>query len=241
MPKQYQARALLFGILVAILARAAFIAIGITIIENLSWVLFILGAFLIYTAYKLAFSGDHEVDPSKNLVVRFFRKIMPVSEEYEGHKFFTRTPKGALAATPFLLVVVALGSMDIVFAVDSIPTVFGITTDPFIIWSSNAMAVLGLRPLFFLLDGLVRLFKYLQYGLALILGVIGLKIIGEETLHQLNIEFHLVSEIWDIFIVLGVIVGILVGSVIASILLHKPEVHAKTMETDSDKSTSDTK
>ncbi len=229
LPKKYQARALLFGIVGAIIARGIFIAVGVTIITYLSWVLFILGAFLIYTAYKLAFSNAHDVDPNKNIAVRLFRKIMPVTDKYDGHNFFTRLPSGALAATPFLLVVISLGSMDIVFAIDSIPTVLGISKDPFIVWSSNAMAVLGMRPLFFLLEGLVRLFRYLSYGLALILAIIGAKIIFEETLNQIETEFHFISTLGDIYLVLGIIVGILIGSVILSVVL--PD---KSSETHSD-------
>jgi tellurite resistance protein TerC len=122
---------------------------------------------------------------------------------------------GVKAITPFLLVVLVLGTTDVVFAIDSIPTVFGITDDPFIVWSSNAMAVLGMRPLFFLLVGMVRLFRYLQYGLAAILGFVGLKMIVEEALH----DFHVISELGDIYLSLGIIVGILTGSVLLSIIL----------------------
>ena len=210
----YQAKGLLFGIIGALLARAIFIGIGVAVITAFSWFLFLLGAFLIYTAYKLAFAGEQEVDPSKNITVRLARKFMPVSTEYDGTKFFTKM-NGVKAITPFLLVVLVLGTTDVVFAIDSIPTVFGITDDPFIVWSSNAMAVLGMRPLFFLLVGMVRLFRYLQYGLAAILGFVGLKMIVEEALH----DFHVISELGDIYLSLGIIVGILTGSVLLSIIL----------------------
>jgi tellurite resistance protein TerC len=214
LPKNYQAKGLLFGIIGALLARAIFIGIGVAVITAFSWFLFLLGAFLIYTAYKLAFAGEQEVDPSKNITVRLARKFMPVSTEYDGTKFFTKM-NGVKAITPFLLVVLVLGTTDVVFAIDSIPTVFGITDDPFIVWSSNAMAVLGMRPLFFLLVGMVRLFRYLQYGLAAILGFVGLKMIVEEALH----DFHVISELGDIYLSLGIIVGILTGSVLLSIIL----------------------
>jgi len=214
LPKQYQAKGLLFGIVGALLARAVFIAIGVAVITAFSWFLFILGAFLIYTAYKLAFAGEQEVDPSRNITVRLFRRFMPVSTEYDGTKFFTKM-NGVRAVTPFLLVVLVLGTTDVVFAIDSIPTVFGITDDPFVVWSSNAMAVLGMRPLFFLLVGMVRLFRYLQYGLALILGFVGLKMIVEEALH----DFHVISELGDIYLSLVIIIGILVGSVVMSMIL----------------------
>ena len=218
LPVQYQARALLFGIVGALLARALFIAIGVAVITAFSWFLFILGAFFIYTAYKLAFAGNQEVDPGNNIVVKYFRRLMPVTNDFDGAKFFTRT-NGIRTATPFLLIVIALGTTDVVFAIDSIPTVFGITDDAFVVWTSNAMAVLGMRPLFLLLVGMVKLFRYLQYGLALILGFVGLKMIIEEAFH----DFHIIDEVGDIYLSLAVIIGILIGSVGISIILRSNE------------------
>ena len=214
LPKPYEARALLFGIIGALLARAVFIAIGVAVISAFAWFLFILGAFLIYTAYKLAFAGEQEIDPGKNIAVRLFRRFMPVSDDFEGTNFFTRV-NGVRAATPFLIVIIVLATTDVVFAIDSIPTVFGITDDPFIVWSSNAMAVLGMRPLFFLLVGMVRLFRFLQFGLAAILGFVGLKMIVETAFD----DFHVISKLGDIYLALGIIIGILVGSVLLSIIL----------------------
>ncbi len=214
LPAKLQLRALLFGIVGALIARALFITVGLTIIGLFSWILFILGAFLVYTAYKMAFMGDTEVDPGQNPVVRLFRKIMPVTDGYDGHKFFTRLKDGRRAATPFLMVIVALGTTDIIFAIDSIPTVFGITQDPFIVWSSNAMAVLGLRPLFFLLSGLVKLFRFLQYGLAIVLALIGIKMIVEEAAHTL--DFHLPAIMESPFTSLIVITTIFAGAIILS-------------------------
>ena len=214
LPKSYEARGLLFGIVGALLARAVFIAAGVAVISAFAWFLYILGAFLIYTAYKLAFVGDHEVDPGKNIAVRLFRKLMPVSDEFDGTKFFTRM-NGVRAATPFLLVIIVLATTDVVFAIDSIPTVFGITDDPFIVWSSNAMAVLGMRPLFFLLVGMVKLFRYLQFGLAAILGFVGLKMIVETAFE----DFHVICKLEDIYLSLVIILGILIGSVLLSIIL----------------------
>ncbi|NQW20642.1 MAG: TerC/Alx family metal homeostasis membrane protein [Chloroflexi bacterium] len=232
LPKNYQAKGLLFGIVGALIARAVFIAIGVAVITAFSWFLFILGAFLIYTAYKLAFTGEQEVDPSQNITVRLFRKFMPVSTEYDGTKFFTKM-NGVRAVTPFLLVVLVLGTTDVVFAIDSIPTVFGITDDPFIVWSSNAMAVLGMRPLFFLLVGMVKLFRYLQYGLALILGFVGVKMIVEEAFH----DFHVFGELGDIYLSLVIIIGILGGSVLMSMILPNNEedegTHASSTSTGS--------
>ena len=214
LPKSYEARGLLFGIVGALLARAVFIAAAVAVISAFAWLMYILGAFLIYTAYKLAFVGDHEVDPGKNIAVRLFRKLMPVSDEFDGTKFFTRM-NGVRAATPFLLVVIVLATTDVVFAIDSIPTVFGITDDPFIVWSSNAMAVLGMRPLFFLLVGMVKLFRYLQFGLAAILGFVGLKMIVETAFE----DFHVIGKLEDIYLSLVIILGILIGSVLLSIIL----------------------
>ena len=214
LPKSYEARGLLFGIVGALLARAVFIAAGVAVISAFAWFLYILGAFLIYTAYKLAFVGDNEVDRGKNIAVRLFRKLMPVSDEFDGTKFFTRV-NGVRAATPFLLVIIVLATTDVVFAIDSIPTVFGITDDPFIVWSSNAMAVLGMRPLFFLLVGMVKLFRYLQFGLAAILGFVGLKMIVETAFE----DFHVIGKLEDIYLSLVIIVGILIGSVLLSIIL----------------------
>jgi tellurite resistance protein TerC len=214
LPKSYEARGLLFGIVGALLARAVFIAAGVAVISAFAWFLYVLGAFLIYTAYKLAFVGDHEVNPGKNIAVRLFRKLMPVSDEFDGTKFFTRM-NGVRAATPFLLVIIVLATTDVVFAIDSIPTVFGITDDPFIVWSSNAMAVLGMRPLFFLLVGMVKLFRYLQFGLAAILGFVGLKMIVETAFE----DFHVIGKLEDIYLSLVIIVGILIGSVLLSIIL----------------------
>ena len=214
LPKSYEARGLLFGIVGALLARAVFIAAGVAVISAFAWFLYVLGAFLIYTAYKLAFVGDHEVDPGNNIAVRLFRKLMPVSDEFDGTKFFTRM-NGVRAATPFLLVIIVLATTDVVFAIDSIPTVFGITDDPFIVWSSNAMAVLGMRPLFFLLVGMVKLFRYLQFGLAAILGFVGLKMIVETAFE----DFHVIGKLEDIYLSLVIILGILIGSVLLSIIL----------------------
>ena len=233
LPEEYRGRALLFGIVAALVTRAIFIAGGLAIIGYFSWFLFILGAFLIYTGYKIAFASDNEVDPSQNLAVRLFRRVMPVSDDYDHDKLLTRTSAGALAATPFLLVVVALATTDIVFAVDSIPTVFGISTNPFIVWSSNAMAILGLRHLFFLLERMVNLFRFLKYGLALILVFIGANMIIEETLHQLGREIHVIGRQADVYLWLGAIVAILIGSIIASVLL--PQSH---LESESEKDSS---
>ena len=209
----------------ALIARAVFIFFAIGIIAVFEPILYVLAALLIYTAYKLIASHDAEVDPSKNIVVRMFRKVMPVSEEFDGHNFLT-VKNGIRAATPFALVVIVLATTDVVFAIDSIPTVVGISKNQFIIWSSNAMAVLGMRPLFFLLEGLVNIFRFLSYGLAAILAFIGVKIIVETGLHN---QFHdlihslgVPNDQISITITLGslaIVIAVLVLSVIASVVL----------------------
>ena len=225
LPGDIRLRALFFGIIGALIARAIFIAVGISLITAFSWVLFILGAFLIYTGYKIAFVHDSEVDPAQNPVVRVFRKFMPVTDEYDGHNFLKRLPNGTKAATPFLLVIIALGTTDIVFAIDSIPTVFGITQDPFIVWTSNAMAVLGLRPLFFLLSGLVKLFRFLQYGLAIVLVLIGIKMVLEEAAHTFN--FHLPEIMEAPFFSLAVITVIFTVAIVLSKMFPAPYEEAE--------------
>ena len=145
---------------------------------------------------------------------------MPVTKEYHGTKFFTKIIN-VRYATPSLMVVIVLETSDIIFAIDSIPTVFGITDDPFIVWSSNTMAILGMRPLYFLLAGMVNIFRYLQYGLALILGFIGLKMIVEYLFHG----FHIISELGDVYLSLAIIISIIMGSIIFSFV--KPEKKPK--------------
>ncbi len=230
LPDQYRSRALLFGIIGALIARAVFIIIGLEIIKTFEWTLYILGFFLLYTAYKLITTADKEVDPSQNVVVRIFRKLFPVSDTYDGHNFST-VKDGVRAATPFALVVVALAATDVVFAVDSIPTVLGISHSQFIVWSSNAMAVLGLRPVFFLLEGLVNIFRFLSYGLAAILGFIGVKMIaetafGDQIDNLLHDGFGIdEAHLFLTFVSLAIVIFILVISVIASLMLPSAEEH----------------
>lgn len=210
-PKQFQMRALLWGIIGALVARAVFITAGVAVINAFEPVVYVLGAFLIYTAYKLATSGDSEVDPERNIALRLARKYFTVSDDYDGQKMLTRISGSARAITPMLLVVIVLATTDVVFAVDSIPSVLAITTDGFIVWSSNAMAVLGMRPLFFVLAGAVAHFRYLQYGLAAVLGFVGFKMISEELIHI------------DTILSLGVIVAALGVSMLASWMLPDRE------------------
>ena len=236
LPDHYRSRALLFGIVGALIARGVFIIVGIEVIQAFEWFLYVLGAFLIYTAYKLATAGNQEVDPSRNAVLRLFRRFFPVTDQYDGHNF-TTVMDGVRMATPFALVVIVLATTDVVFAVDSIPTVFGISHNEFVVWSSNAMAVLGMRPLFFLLEGLVNLFRFLAYGLAAILAFIGLKMIAETALgdrlhdfvHDLGIDQ---ADIFITFVSLGIVIGVLVLSVVASVVIPGAHGHGASESVD---------
>ncbi len=175
-PSHYQHKTLYWGIMGAIIFRIIFIAAGVTLISRFHWILYIFGALLIVTAYKLAFGEEKEVDPAKNPLVKIFRKFMPVTEDYEHEKFFVLRGEKKYA-TPLVVVLLVIATTDIVFAMDSIPAVLGITTDSFVVYTSNIFAVLGLRSIFFALAGLMRLFRYLNYGLSVVLAFIGVKML----------------------------------------------------------------
>jgi tellurite resistance protein TerC len=188
-PAPYQHKVLFWGILGAIVMRLVFILAGITLIEHFSWALYILGSILIIAAIRMAVRRDASVDPEKNPVVRLLRRIIPVTEGYEGDKFFVRRA-GLWVGTPLLVVVVFVESTDIVFAVDSVPAVLGITTDTFIAYSSNVCAILGLRALYFALAGVIDKFKYLSYGLVIVLLFIGVKLLIANA-YEMPVEYAL--------------------------------------------------
>jgi tellurite resistance protein TerC len=173
-PAQYQHRVLFWGILGALVMRAAFIAAGAALITNFHWVVYLFGAFLVVTGIKMALAPDKGLEPERNPVVRLVRRLMPVTDRYHGQSFFVRQG-GVLAATPLFLVLVLVEATDLVFAVDSIPAIFAITTDPFIVYTSNVFAILGLRSLYFLLGGVMDKFQYLKLGLAGVLVFVGAK------------------------------------------------------------------
>lgn len=175
----HQHRVLFWGIIGAVITRGAFIAAGVAILGRFHWVMYVLGAFLVYTAARILIQGDDEMDPSKNPVLRLFRRIVPSTTDYDEAKFCTRCPDGRVRATPLLAVLVVVESADVMFAVDSIPAVFGVTTDVFIVLTSNIFAILGLRSLFFLISGLVQKLRFLKVGVAVILAFIGVKILIE--------------------------------------------------------------
>jgi tellurite resistance protein TerC len=205
-PAEQLHRVLFWGILGAVISRGLFIGLGAVIIQRFHWVMYILGAFLVYTAARIIMNKDEEVDPGKNPALRLFKKLLPTTSEYHGQKFLV-TLNGKLTATPLLVVLVVVEMTDIVFAVDSIPAVFGVTMDPFIVFSSNIFAILGLRSLFFLVEGLVAKLRYLKVGVAVILAFIGVKILIE--------SFYKIP----VGISLGVLAGILIISALASILI----------------------
>lgn len=203
-PAKYQHRVLFYGILGALIFRAIFIAAGASLLERFHWMVIVFGVFLILTGIKMLVLKDKKLDPEKNPIIRGFRKIMPVTPDYVGQNFFTRI-HGRLWATPLFIALLFVELTDIIFAVDSIPAIFAITRDPFIVFTSNVFAILGLRALFFALAGLMNLFHYLSYGLAAILVFVGGKMI---------------YSFWDKFpvgISLAVIAGILVLSVWVSL------------------------
>lgn len=206
----HQYRVIFWGIIGALVLRALFIAAGIALIAKFHWVIYVFGALLVWTGIKMALQKGEEIDLEGNPVVRLCRRFVPLTEGYEGDRFFTRRG-GRRLATPLLVVLLVVSVMDVVFAVDSVPAVFAITLDPFIVFSSNVFAVLGLRALYFALAGLMQLFHYLHYGLSIILVFVGVKML----LTYFEIDIPVVAA-------LGVLVAILFISVIASILHPAP-------------------
>ncbi len=208
----YQHKVLYWGIIGAIVMRLAFIEAGVTVLERFDWVFYIFGAFLIITAFRMAFQKDQEIDPGKNVVLRLFRRFFPVTDGYEEDRFFVKRV-GKYIATPLFVVVLVIETTDVVFALDSIPAALGITLDPFIVYSSNIFAILGLRSLYFALAGIMRLFHYLHYGIVVVLAFVGVKMVMAE-FYEFPIE-----------IALGVVVGVILISVIASIIWpHKEKL-----------------
>ena len=204
-----QHKVLFWGIIGALVMRGILIAVGSALIHQFEWIVYIFGAFLIYTAFKLAMQSETGVHPEQNPVVNLFRRVMPVAKDYDGSNFFTRV-NGKLMATPLIIVLIIVETTDLVFALDSIPAIFAVTTDPFIVYTSNVFAILGLRALYFLLAGAIGSFRYLKIGLSLVLGFVGIKMI----IAAIDIEI-------PIAISLGVIALILTVSIVASIIVNR--------------------
>jgi tellurite resistance protein TerC len=175
-PPKYQHRVLFWGILGALIMRGAFIGMGSFLIQKLHWIMYLFGAFLVFTGIKMAMRQDEEFDAEKNVVMRTARRFLRVTNQYDGQKFFTKEA-GVSVATPLFLVLLMVEFTDLVFAVDSIPAIFAVTTDPFLVYTSNVFAILGLRSMYFLLAGVVDKFIYLKYGLSAILTFVGIKML----------------------------------------------------------------
>lgn len=176
LPPQNQHRVLFWGIVGALVFRMIFIALGAVVLERFHWSMILFGAFLVFTGIKMTRTHGNKIDPARNPVIKLFRKLFPVTPEYHGQKFFTRI-NGRLWATPLFVALLVVEFTDIVFAIDSVPAIFAITSEPFIVFTSNVFAILGLRSLFFALAGLMQMFHYLHYGLAAVLMFVGGKML----------------------------------------------------------------
>ncbi len=205
-PRAYQHRVLFYGVVGALVFRAIFIAAGSWLIASFAWILYIFGALLIATGIKMLLQRDEHIDPAKSRTLRLFRKIIPTTDEYEGQKFLTRR-NGVLMATPLLAVVVVVEVTDIIFAVDSIPAIFAVTQEPFLVFSSNALAILGLRAMYFLLADLMHRFIYLKIGLSLVLVWVGIKMIISHAIFKIPTAISL-----------GIVIAIIATSVVVSLL-----------------------
>jgi len=209
-PSLYQHKVLFWGIIGALIMRAVFIIAGIALIEKFHWTIYIFGAFLILIGIKMALQRERKIRPERNPALKLFRRWVPVTEEYVEGKFFVKRP-GHYLATPLLIVLIVVETTDIIFAVDSIPAILAITLDPFIVYTSNVLAILGLRALYFALAGIMELFHHLHYGLSAVLVFVGIKMLLTD-LYKIPVSMAL-----------SVVAGILLISVMTSILDKKKE------------------
>ncbi|MFF3318838.1 TerC family protein [Streptomyces sp. NPDC003035] len=226
-PSHLQQRVLLIGVLIALVLRAIFIAAGATIIASFSWVFYIFGAFLIYTAWKLikeARADEDEDDWEENRLLKSVEKKFGVADKYHGTKLFIKV-NGKRVLTPLMVVMLAIGTTDVLFALDSIPAIFGLTQDPYIVFTANAFALMGLRQLYFLIGGLLKKLVHLSYGLSVILGFIGVKLV----LHALHESGVHVPEI-SIPFSLAVICGVLIVTTITSLIASKKQAEREAAE-----------
>ena len=202
-PAGHQHKVLFWGILGALIMRAVFIAAGVGLIQRFHWIIYVFGAFLVYSGIKLFFQEEAEIHPEKNPVLRLFRRFVPVTKDYEGNKFFVR--RAGLYATPLFVVLLVVETTDLLFAVDSIPAILAITRDAFIVYTSNVFAILGLRSMYFALSGMMEMFRYLHYGLSLVLVFVGAKML-------LSYYLEIPTPV-----ALAAVAGVLAISVIASV------------------------
>jgi tellurite resistance protein TerC len=208
-PAQYQHKVLFWGILGALVMRAVMIVAGAALINEFAWIIYIFGGFLILTGVKMIVKKDEEIHPERNPVVKWFKRLMPVTSDYRGDRFFVRE-NGLRMATPLFVVLLLVEITDVIFAVDSIPAIFAVTTDPFIVYTSNVFAILGLRSLYFALAGVMDKFHYLKVGLGAVLTFVGVKMLLAHTAWKIPTLFSL-----------GVVVAILAVAVVASLLRPK--------------------
>jgi TerC family integral membrane protein len=209
-PAIHQHKVLFWGILGALIMRAIFIAAGVSLIQRFHWIIYMFGAFLVYSGIKLFFQEEAEIHPEKNPVLRLFRRWVPVTKDYVGNKFFVRSP--GLYATPLFVVLLVVETTDLLFAVDSIPAILAITRDAFIVYTSNVFAILGLRSMYFALAGMMEMFRYLHYGLSLVLVFVGAKML-------LSHYFEIPTPV-----ALTAVAGVLAISVVASMANPRKKV-----------------
>jgi tellurite resistance protein TerC len=208
-PAQYQHRVLFWGVLGALVMRAVMIVVGTALITQFTWIIYVFGAFLVLTGVKMIVQRDTEMHPESNPVVRWFKRLMPVTADFRGDRFFVREA-GRRWATPLFVVLLLVEVSDVIFAFDSIPAIFAVTTDPFIVYTSNVFAILGLRSLYFVLAGVMDKFHHLKAGLGVVLSFVGVKMLLSHTAWKI-----------DTLVSLGVIAGVLAGSIVASLLWPK--------------------
>ncbi|MCJ0902737.1 TerC family protein [Rhodococcus sp. ARC_M6] len=223
-PREYQQKVLLIGIVLALVMRGIFIGIGAAAINAYSWVFYLFGAFLIYTAFTLIRDHGHEKEVEEkrdSRIIAIVKRVLPTTEEYDGDKLVTRI-NGKRVVTPLLLALIAIGFADVLFALDSIPAIYGLTQEPYIVFTANAFALMGLRQLYFLIGGLLERLVYLAYGLSVILAFIGVKLVlhalHENTLPFINGGEHVSVPEISTMLSLAVIIGVLVVTTIASLL-----------------------
>jgi len=206
-PEEQQHRVLFWGVVGALVLRGIFIGAGVSLIDRFHWVLFLFGALLIYSGIRICVMGAHKIDPSGNPVVKALRRLIPVTTDYKGGRFFVRNQQdnGRLYATPLLVVLLVIETTDVLFAVDSIPAILAITLKAFIVYTSNVFAILGLRSMYFAVSGLMKIFRFLHYGLAVILILVGVKMLLEDYVDI------------PILMTLGTVAAVLLISILASV------------------------
>lgn len=208
-PRLYQPKILKWGIIGALILRGIFIFIGIELLETFHWLIYVFGGILIITGIKMAFGGAEKIEPEKNLLVKLIRRFLPITKRLHGNRFIINK-LGARAATPLFLALIMVEWSDVIFALDSLPAVFAVTRDPFIVYTSNVFAIMGLRALYFLLSNVMGMFAYLKLGVSFVLAFVGIKMLLADTRYEIPIHFSL-----------GVIFGVLFISIITSIIMGK--------------------